>query len=181
MRDTHDLSVLVDKSNGNSKMVSEKADDFCLDWQETFDAAMDIIALISEDFEILKINKTGYTSLGIPPEEIIGKKCYEVVHGLTAPIDGCSCHQAKMTGVGAESEITDRGRQYLTTASPIFDADNKQVSEYSDYTTCTLDRCLAEATQPTNYGNPQLNGSGSQLFGGVDVANGNLHFSSTDM
>jgi len=125
MRDPHDLSTSSDKSNDQYIMASEKTGDFNLDWQETFDAAMDIIALISEDFEILKINKAGYTSLGKSLEEVIGKKCYEVVHGLTAPIEGCSCRQAKMTGVGAASEITDRGRQYMTTASPIFDEKNK--------------------------------------------------------
>lgn len=124
MRHPDKSSISMDNSKNNFHLTSKKAGDFCLDWQETFDAAMDIIALISEDFEILKINKAGYTSLGKPPEEIIGKKCYEVVHGLTAPIEGCSCNQTKMTGVGATGEITDRGRQYLTTASPIFDDEN---------------------------------------------------------
>ena len=96
----------------------------CIGWQETFDAAMDIIALISEDFEILKINKTGYENLGVKPKDLIGKKCYEVVHGLDAPIKDCSCKQAMETGTGASSEIIDRGRCYITTASPIFDEEN---------------------------------------------------------
>jgi PAS domain S-box-containing protein len=125
MRDP-DRSIYINKKEEAGAV--EKEGEFCLDWQETFDAALDIIALISEDFEILKINKTGYTSLGKPLEELIGKKCYEVVHGLDAPIEGCSCGQAKRTGVGAESEIEDNGRQYLTTASPIFDENNKFIA-----------------------------------------------------
>ncbi len=63
----------------------------------------------------------------------------------------------------------------------IFDANDNLVGEYSDFTTCTLDRCLEEVTQFSDYGNPQLSRSGSQLFGGVDVANGNLHYATIDM
>ena len=63
----------------------------------------------------------------------------------------------------------------------IFDANDNLVGEYSDYTTCTLDRCLAEVVQSDNYGDPQLSGSGSQLVKGVDVVNGNLHYSNIDL
>ena len=40
MRDSHEFSTSVDKSNGNSKMTLDKDGSFCLDWQETFDAAI---------------------------------------------------------------------------------------------------------------------------------------------
>jgi PAS domain-containing protein len=97
-------------------------------WQDTFESAMDIIALISENFDILKINKVAYKNLNKTPDQVIGKKCYKVIHGLDAPIAGCACKLAKETGRGAESEIFDRGRYYLTTAAPIYDKNNKFVA-----------------------------------------------------
>lgn len=114
-------------NSSNIEQISADIDreDFCPGWQETFDAAMDIIAIISTDFRILKLNKAGIESLGKSPEEIIGQKCYEVVHGLTCPIAGCPCKKAIETGKGFRGEITDRGRQYLTTASPIYDHNNE--------------------------------------------------------
>ncbi len=97
----------------------------CIGWQETFDASLDIFALISKDFEILKINQIGCKNLGMKPEELIGKKCYQVVHGLNSPIEGCQCEKALETGTGGSGEIFDNGRYYLTTASPILDKNNE--------------------------------------------------------
>jgi PAS domain S-box-containing protein len=97
-------------------------------WQETFDAALDIIALISTDFEILKINKVGYENIGKKPEELIGKKCYEVVHGLDSPIEGCPCAKALKTRSSGSGEVKDHGRIYMTTASPIWDKNNEIIA-----------------------------------------------------
>ena len=106
----------------------KKKIEFCLGWQETFDSALDIIALISKDFEILKINKAGYKNIGKTPEELIGKKCYEVVHGLNSPIDGCPCEKALRSKTGGKGEVRDHGRCYIATASPIFDKNNEIIA-----------------------------------------------------
>ena len=63
----------------------------------------------------------------------------------------------------------------------IFDPSGQLVGEYSDFTTCTTDGCLANVIQENDYGNPLLSGSGSQLLRGVDVSHGNFHHASTDM
>jgi PAS domain S-box-containing protein len=99
-----------------------------LGWQETFDAALDIFALISKDFEILKLNKAGYENLGKSLEEMIGKKCYKVVHGLNAPIENCPCKKILETGNSEVGEISDHGRHYLATAAPIFDNKNEVIA-----------------------------------------------------
>lgn len=106
----------------------KKKIEFCLGWQEAFDSALDIIALISKDFEILKINKAGYKNIGKTPEELIGKKCYEVVHGLESPIDGCPCEKALRSKTGGKGEVRDHGRCYIATASPIFDKNNEIIA-----------------------------------------------------
>jgi PAS domain S-box-containing protein len=106
----------------------ENKEESCPGWEETFDAALDIIALISTDFEILKINKTGYENIGKSPEELVGKKCYEVVHGLDAPIKGCPCAKALETKSSGIGEVKDHGRTYMTTASPIWDENNEIIA-----------------------------------------------------
>jgi PAS domain S-box-containing protein len=103
----------------------ELKENHSLGWQETFDAAMDIFALISEDFEILKLNKAGCENLGKQFEEIVGMKCYKVVHGLNEPIENCPCKKMLETGRNAASEIIDHNRSYMATASPIFDENKK--------------------------------------------------------
>jgi PAS domain S-box-containing protein len=118
------LQSAVDKFEN----ISDNHEESCPGWQETFDAALDIIALISKDFEILKINKTGYENIDKKPEELIGKKCYEVVHGLNSPIEGCPCAEALKTKTSGDGEIRDHGRVYMTTASPILDKNNEIIA-----------------------------------------------------
>ncbi len=116
------------KANEKIKNIMENKDKYCPGWQEIFDAAIDIIFLISPDFEILKINKAGYKNIGKKPEKLIGKKCYEVVHGLNSPIEGCPCDRALKTGTSGTGEIRDHGRIYMTTASPILDKDSNIIA-----------------------------------------------------
>lgn len=98
------------------------------EWQETFDVIPDIVALISPSFEIIKLNKAGYRSLGKKPGEVIGKKCYEVMHGLDTPIDGCPCREAMATKKAGVGEITQGGKYYIVTASPILDENNEVIA-----------------------------------------------------
>ena len=112
----------------NQESRRHKKEESCLGWQETFDAALDIIALISSEFEILKLNKAGYENIGKQLEELVGKKCYQVVHGLDSPIEGCPCATALETRMSGNGEIRDHGRVYMTTASPIFDKNHEIVA-----------------------------------------------------
>ncbi len=90
-------------------------------WQETFDAVQDIVTLISPDFEFIKVNRAGCDALGVKHEELVGKKCYEVVHGLDAPLVGCPCAKMLETEEGGVGEIMQDGRYYIVTADPVFD------------------------------------------------------------
>ncbi len=114
-----------------------------LGWQETFDSALDIFALISKDFDILKINKAGYENLGRKPEELLGKKCYKVVHGLASPIQGCPCAMTLKTKSAGQGEICDHGRNYIVTASPILD-ETKDIVAFAHTIKDITDRVRAE-------------------------------------
>jgi len=58
-------------------------------WQSTFEALPDLIALVDNDHRILRVNNAMAEHLGLQPREIEGRFCYEVVHGLSAPPDFC--------------------------------------------------------------------------------------------
>ena len=55
------------------------------EWQDTFDAVTDSVMLISPQHEFLRVNRAVADAIGKKPEELIGKKCYELVHGLSSP------------------------------------------------------------------------------------------------
>ena len=103
----------------------QKIEQASTEWRETFDAITDIVMLISPKYEIMRVNRTGYESLGKEPEEIIGRKCYEVVHGLDAPIEGCPCQETIRTKKAAVGEFSQDGRFYFATAAPVLGKNNE--------------------------------------------------------
>jgi PAS domain S-box-containing protein len=98
------------------------------EWQDTFDAVPDIMALISPDFEILRLNKEGFRITGLKPEEIIGKKCHEIMHNTSKPIPECPCQKTLETREPKIGEFTQAGCHFYATASPIFDENNEIIA-----------------------------------------------------
>lgn len=117
------LGVVTDISE--RKKLEEEAVLGQKEWQQTFDAVKEIILLISPNFEILQINKAGCESLKKIPQELIGKKCYEIVHGLDKPIPECPCAETLRTKKAGRGELTQHGRCLALAASPVFDENNK--------------------------------------------------------
>ena len=111
-----------------SKRKSAELELAAKEWQETFDAIIDIVILVSSDFELLRINRAGCKVVGKKPEELIGKKCYEVMHGLDAPINGCPFAKAKRTKKAEVAEFIQGGKHYLATSSPIFNKNHELVA-----------------------------------------------------
>jgi PAS domain S-box-containing protein len=91
------------------------------DWQQTFDAIPHFVALVSPDLRIIRVNRAGGKSLSKRAEEMIGKSCCEIVHGSSAPVDGCPCVEAIRTRKPEFNELTVGGKQYVFTASPVSD------------------------------------------------------------
>jgi PAS domain S-box-containing protein len=108
-------------SEGKIKKLLEGESRSAREWQETFDAISDIVAIISPIHEFLRINKAGCEATGKTIEELIGKKCFEIVHGTHGPIMECPCEKALKTKKVCTNEFVDQGRHYLLVAYPIFD------------------------------------------------------------
>src|SRR5208282_4196990 len=51
------------------------------DWERTFDAVPDMIAILDKDYRIVRVNKAMAARLGVTPVECIGLRCYHAVHG----------------------------------------------------------------------------------------------------
>lgn len=97
-------------------------------WQTTFDAISDIVCVISKDFKIEAINSTGVASLGLSREEIVGRKCFELVHKTNSPIAVCPCQKTLNTGEPETGEYEQDGRSYILHAWPIRDQSGNTTS-----------------------------------------------------
>ena len=92
------------------------------EWQRTFDSISDLVFILDKDFTILKANKACLENLKLKPEEMIGKKCHQVVHGLGAAWPNCPFDQTCMDQKIHTEEVNDPrlGVTLLVTTSPIF-------------------------------------------------------------
>lgn len=94
-------------------------------WSATFDAITDIVCVLSKDHELVEINKAGSETIGMPKEEIIGRKCFELVHGTKAPIAACPCASVVRTHQPTTNDYEQDGRHYELSAWPVLDQDRK--------------------------------------------------------
>ena len=62
------------------------------EWERTFDAVPDLIAIIDEHYHIVRANRAMAERLGLTPDECVGKVCYEVVHGTGLPAGVLPAH-----------------------------------------------------------------------------------------
>ncbi len=113
----HDIS---DKKQLQDEILQSK-----IEWERTFEAVPDMIAIIGRDYHIVRVNKAMADRLGVHPEEAMGKTCYELVHHSTNPPGFCP--HGSLLGDGKEhaQEIHEDtlNADFLVTASPLHDDD----------------------------------------------------------
>ena len=108
MQNIDDLSSSVDRQ----RLAAER-------WQETFDAISDAVLVLSPDLDIVEINQAGCCAYGVNREEVIGRRCHEVVHGTSEPIPGCPCLQARETLQPTSLRYEERGKVFDLAAWPM--------------------------------------------------------------
>ena len=95
------------------------------EWVNTFNGVTDLIAVIGNDHRILRVNKAMAESLGITPEQAVGKRCYEVVHTSNLPPANCPHEMLLKDGKEHTAEVHEEnlGGDFLVTVSPLHDDD----------------------------------------------------------
>jgi PAS domain S-box-containing protein len=99
------------------------------EWERTFDSVPDLIAVLDRSFRIVRVNRTMAERLGREPEQCIGLKCYESIHGLHHPPDFCPNALTLKSGKGHSVEMREvrLGGDFLVTTTPIFDDNDRLV------------------------------------------------------
>ena len=92
------------------------------EWQKTFNAITDFVFIIDRDYRLVRVNKALCDALKKEPKELIGKRCFEVLHGTDKPWPNCPHTKTLATGKATTEEINDPhlGLPLLVTNSPLF-------------------------------------------------------------
>ena len=93
------------------------------EWEQTFDAVPDLIAIIDTNHKIIRANKAMANRLGITPNECEGKICYQAVHGTNEPPPFCPHKQLLEDGKEHVTEVKEKklGGDFIVSTSPLFD------------------------------------------------------------
>ena len=94
-----------------------------LEWERTFDAVPDLIAIIDRDYILKRINLGLARRLGLEFREALGQPCYQLICGLDEPPSYCPYVKCLANGgkqvVGIEASIL--GSIFSLTCVPVID------------------------------------------------------------
>ncbi len=110
------------------------------------DAMSDLVTYQDSEHRVLWANKAAAESVGSTPEQLAGRRCYEIWHGRNSVCLGCPVEHTLKTGQQHEGEITTPdGRVWLVRGHPIKD-DKGIVVGIVEVTSNITERKKAEET-----------------------------------
>jgi len=115
-------------------------------WRSSFNALEDVMLIIDKDYNIENINESGLVLLGKNRDEVIGRKCYQVIRGTDSPQAECPCLKTWETKqVGSLDRYEARFDRYFSVkSSPIFD-ENGEIIKFVDLMRDITEQKRAEA------------------------------------
>jgi PAS domain S-box-containing protein len=81
------LAVIYDLSERkrNEELLIRAA----AEWKTTFDSILHPVSIHSRDFKVLRANKAFCDAIEMNPKDVIGKTCYQLIHGKNEPPPDC--------------------------------------------------------------------------------------------
>jgi two-component system, cell cycle sensor histidine kinase and response regulator CckA len=115
-----EMALYIAKIDAGRKQYEEALENAKLQWEETFDAISDWVAIIDQEFRIVSSNKSSEKYFSLMPQDLVGKFCYEIVHGTSSPISGCPLQKALKSRQREEFEFqSENGRWWHVLMNPI--------------------------------------------------------------
>jgi diguanylate cyclase (GGDEF)-like protein/PAS domain S-box-containing protein len=94
------------------------------EWRITFDSITDLVSIHDCEFRIVKVNRAFADAFHKDPRELIGRRCFEVVHQRSDPCPDCPHAETIRTKKPACIDMTEPARggaHLLISTAPILD------------------------------------------------------------
>ena len=113
----------VDRDITERKQAQEALARTAQEWATTFDAISDFVSMHDRDFRLIRANKAFADAFKMKPEDLVGRKCYAIIHGSKKPPPNCPHSRVLKTKSPSQAEIFEPrlGLHLEVSASPIFD------------------------------------------------------------
>jgi PAS domain S-box-containing protein len=99
------------------------------DWERTFDSVPDFIAILDNEYRIIRANRAMAQQLGVTIEQAIGLTCYKRLHGTYGPPEYCPHALTMKDGKEHIAEVHEpnMGGDFLVSTTPLRDEKGRLV------------------------------------------------------
>jgi len=114
--------LVIARNISERKQVEERIKHAAEEWRKTFDSISDLVSIHGKDNKIVRVNMAYADAFNMKPKDLIGKPCYEVVHGTKEPWPNCPHKQTLETKKPAMAEFFEPhlGIHLQVSTSPMF-------------------------------------------------------------
>ncbi|RPH34463.1 MAG: PAS domain-containing sensor histidine kinase [Bacteroidales bacterium] len=138
--------------------------DIAAQWQITFDTVKDGVCLLDSNQRIIRCNKVMTELFPQMGKNMIGRKCWEVVHGIKEPLNECPILKMKKTLQRENIELKVESKWLDITVDPIFDVNNSYTGAVHIVRDITERKLAEEALTLLNNQLKSTNSTKDKLF-----------------
>ncbi len=113
------------------------------EWEKTFDSMVDGVALISPDQRIIRVNRSLARMAGTSIQDMVGRFCYEEIHGKSTPVHDCPTCQVRRDKKPCSTVFREPklgNRWFHVTADPVIDSEGTLVAIVHTFRDITTER-----------------------------------------
>ena len=121
------------------------------EWQTTFDSVQDLVMILDPEFKLVRVNAATLSFFNLPSERVLGKHCYDLMHGTNEPVQTCPLAKMLETKTHEETELYDEKTDAWLHVSvdPVFDDKGEIIRVIHTVKDVTeRKRAEAEASEP---------------------------------
>lgn len=117
--------VMVFQDISDKKQAEMALSSAMENWEALFRAIGQVTLITDADHTILEVNDIAEKKLDLARKDIIGRKCYELMHGCDTPHDGCPMQKALQLKKQASASLPIQrlNGEYLISCTPVLDPD----------------------------------------------------------
>lgn len=141
------LADITEHKEWEDKLIRAKNE-----WLLTFDTVPDLIMILDNRRRIVRVNKAMAARLGATPETLVGRVCFEALHGSMEPLPSCPHALCMEDGQEHSSELLEPhlNGYYLVTVSPLKDQHGRIFGAVHVARDITVRRQAEEALRKAN-------------------------------
>jgi len=107
------------------KQASEKIKAVAREWETTFNAIDDVVWTLDAEHRIVRANAATSRLFPHDASMVLGRHCWEIVHGTAGPISECPVERARRSLARETMEYAIRGKVFEVVVDPVIGPDGK--------------------------------------------------------